>query len=108
MSIIDRILGRTPAEGPQISAPGKSRAPGAASAISAKAPGVTSAGSSGIAGPAEAPIRVYDQFGRAHAIGREAWRQEILLPNLASSRAKPDALFDLVMNALNEDFAADV
>ena len=56
----------------------------------------------------EALIRVYDQFGRAVAIGRESWRRDVLLPNLQSNRDNPDALYDLIVSALNDDFAADV
>jgi tetratricopeptide (TPR) repeat protein len=98
MSIIDRILGRTPSEGPQIQAPGKTVLP--------------AVGISAAAGPlpmaSESPIRVYDQFGRAVAIGREAWRKDVLLPNLHANRTNPNALYDLVVSALNDDFAADV
>jgi hypothetical protein len=88
MSIIDRILGRTPAEGPQIHAPGKS-AP-------AKPATITELPAVPVAPPASAPepagtsasegmIRVYDQFGRAVTIGREAWRRDVLLPNRTRS-----------------------
>ncbi len=104
MSIIDRILGRTPSEGPQIQASRKA-APARlikdvpAAAISATAPPL----------PAEERlIRVYDQFGRTMDIGREAWRKDVLLPNLQANRGKPDALYDLIVSALNDDFAADV
>ena len=53
-------------------------------------------------------IRVYDQFGRKVEIGREAWRKDVLLPNLQANRDKPDALYDLIVSAVNDDFAADV
>ena len=53
-------------------------------------------------------IRVYDQFGRAVTIGREAWRRDVLLPNLQTNRDNPDALYDLVVSALNDGFATDV
>ena len=101
MSIIDRILGRTPAEGPQIRAPGKPAAPVTempATAITATPP------NSG----AEGVVRVYDQFGRSITIGREAWRRDVLLPNLTANRDNPDALYELIVSALNDDFAADV
>ena len=108
MSIIDRILGRTPTEGPQIHASGKSASATApalitdlpAMAISATAP-TAALGSEGL-------IRVYDQFGRAVAIGREAWRKDVLLPNLQTNRNNPDALYDVIVAALNDDFGADV
>jgi len=101
MSIIDRILGRTAAEGPQIRAPGKPAAPVTempATAIPATPPKAD----------AEGVVRVYDQFGRAITIGREAWRRDVLLPNLAANRDNPDALYELIVSALNDDFATDV
>jgi len=101
MSIIDRILGRMPAEGPQIHAPG--RAPPATPRV-AEPPAVTAPTR---AAPEREMVRVYDQFGRAVAIGRESWRKDVLLPNLAATR-KPDALHDLIASALNDGFAADV
>jgi tetratricopeptide (TPR) repeat protein len=102
MSIIDRILGRTPAEGPQIQA-------------ASRPPRITEVPATAIT-PAEPPrpvtderaVRVYDQFGRMVSIGREAWRRDVLLPNLAQNRDKPDALFDLIASALGDDFAAEV
>jgi tetratricopeptide (TPR) repeat protein len=51
---------------------------------------------------------VYDQFGRTVSIGREAWRRDVLLPNLQANRYNPDALNDLIVGALGDDFAADV
>jgi tetratricopeptide (TPR) repeat protein len=98
MSIIDRILGRTPTEGPQIHAPGKASSP--VVAVSAPSPAAQVAG--------EGLIRVYDQFGRKVEIGRAAWRTDVLLPNLETYRHNPDALYDLILSALNDDFAADV
>lgn len=101
MSIIDRILGRTLSEGPQIQGPGKpalgTMAQPTPASITAKAPVV-----------GESPIRVYDQFGRKVDIGRETWRNDVLLPSLQANRNNPDALFELVSVALNDDFAADV
>ena len=103
MSIIDRILGRTPSEGPQIRAPGKAATAAPitvlpAAAVTATAPLAAS----------EGVIRVYDQFGRKVEIGREAWRNDVLLPNLLANRDKPDALYDLIVSALNDDFGADL
>jgi len=102
MSIIDRILGRTPAEGPQIRAPGKPAAPVTEMPATAISPIATTPNA------AEGVVRVYDQFGRAITIGREAWRRDVLLPNLAANRDNPDALYELVVSALNDDFATDV
>ena len=56
MSIIDRILGRMPAEGPQIHAPG--RTPPATPRV-AEPPAVTAPTP---AAPEREMVRVYDQF----------------------------------------------
>lgn len=102
MSLIDRILGRTPTDAPQIHAPGRP-------------PKVTELPATAVDGPATAQraasggvVRVYDQFGRKVEIGREAWRKDVLLPNLAANRDNPDVLYDLIAGALNDDFAAEV
>jgi tetratricopeptide (TPR) repeat protein len=94
MSIIDRILGRSPAGAAPVQAPVKP-ASVAAPAQSQRA------ASDGV-------VRVYDQFGRKLEVGREAWRKDMLLPNLAANRDNPDALYDLIAGALDDDFAADV
>jgi tetratricopeptide (TPR) repeat protein len=100
MSILDRILGRTPAGGPQISArrlPPLSDLPvGHSSPLPLTAP------------VKERPISVYDQYGRKIEVGREAWRKDMLLPNLARNRDNPDTLHGLISDALRDDFAADV
>jgi tetratricopeptide (TPR) repeat protein len=110
MSIIDRILGRTPTEGPQIHAPGKSATAKLAPITALPATPVTAPAAPEPAGPSssEGMIRVYDQFGRAVTIGREAWRRDVLLPNLQTNRNNPDALYELVVGALNDGFANDV
>jgi tetratricopeptide (TPR) repeat protein len=107
MSIIDRILGRTPVTGPQISV-GPAGAPPRTAAVDAL-PAVSLSATASPPKPAsEGVIRVYDQFGRTVEVGRESWRKEVLLPNLAANRDNPDALFDLIVGALNDDFAAEV
>jgi tetratricopeptide (TPR) repeat protein len=98
MSIIDRILGRTLSEGPQIHAPAKTSAP----------PTGMAAPATGSPASSEGLIRVYDNFGRKVEIGRESWRKDVLLPSLQSNRNNPEALYDLIVAALNDDFAADV
>src|SRR5688572_19507880 len=104
MSIIDRMLGRTPGAGPQISAsPGS--APKAAAVDSL--PGVSLSMTAPPRPASEGLIRVYDQFGRVVEVGREAWRKDVLLPNLQANRGNPDELFNLIVGALNDDFAAD-
>lgn len=98
MSTIDRIPGRLPG-GPMTAQPGKAPATPAAS---------TQLPASSQPQADEPLMRVYDQFGRAVSIGRESWRKDVLLPNLAANRGKPDALYDLVVTALNDGFAEDV
>jgi tetratricopeptide (TPR) repeat protein len=100
MSIIDRILGRTPAEGPQIQAP--SRPPRITEVPPSAIPQPVPAAST------EGVVRVYDQFGRTVTIGREAWRRDVLLPNLQANQSSPDGLYDLIVGAINDGFAADV
>jgi len=108
MSIIDRILGRTPTEGPQIHA-SRTSTPAKPARITGLPPAPVAAAPEPAAPSAsEGMIRVYDQFGRAVTIGREAWRRDVLLPNLQSNRNSPDALYDLVVSALNDGFATDV
>lgn len=53
-------------------------------------------------------MKVFDQFGRPMQIPRESWRTQVLLPNLAAKRADPNALYDLIANAVRDGFAADV
>jgi tetratricopeptide (TPR) repeat protein len=109
MSILDRILGRTPSASPQITAqPNKAASPKPAPPIT-DLPDVAISVKSAPPPPADEPLmRVYDQFGRAVSIGRESWRKDVLLPNLAANRDKPDELYGLVVNALNDGFAEDV
>ncbi len=100
MSILDRILGNAPGTTTPIRV-GRAPAPSAPTADS----GTTGAAT---AASADRLVKVYDQFGRQVEIGRESWRRDVLLPNLAASRKDPDALAGLISGALNDDFAADV
>jgi tetratricopeptide (TPR) repeat protein len=104
MSIIDRMLGRTPGSSPQITA-----SPGSAPKVAAvdQLPGVSLSMTAPARPEGEGLIRVYDQFGRVVEVGREAWRKDVLLPNLQAARDNPDELFNLIIGALNDDFAAD-
>src|SRR3954471_14479465 len=101
MSILDRILGRTPTAAPQISAQPNKAAPARPAPPVNDLPDVAISLKSAPPPPAnESLMRVYDQFGRAVSIGREAWRKDVLLPNLAAHRADPDQLYELVVSAL--------
>src|SRR3954464_15287801 len=108
MSILDRILGRTPATGPQITAQPTNK-PAIKTGPINDLPDVSISMKSAPPAARDEPLmRVYDQFGRAVSIGRESWRKDVLLPNLAANRDKPRELYDLVVNALNDGFADDV
>jgi len=109
MSILDRILGRTPTAAPQISAQPNKAAPARPAPPITDLPDVALSMKSSPPPAGNEPLmRVYDQFGRAVSIGRETWRKDVLLPNLAANRDKPDELYELVVNALNDGFADDV
>jgi tetratricopeptide (TPR) repeat protein len=110
MSILDRILGRTPTAAPQISAQAGKTTPNKPAPPAADLPDVAiSVKSAPVPAARDEPLmRVYDQFGRPVSIGRESWRRDVLLPNLAANRDKPQELYDLVVNALNDGFAEDV
>jgi tetratricopeptide (TPR) repeat protein len=103
MSILDRILGRTPSTGAQIKA-----SPTLKPAAIDQLPEMAISMSTTPRAPAEGVIRVYDQFGRKVEIGREAWRKDVLLPNLEANRDDPEALYEIIFSALNDDFAAEV
>jgi tetratricopeptide (TPR) repeat protein len=108
MSIIDRILGRMPGTTPPTNAR-PDAAPGPITDLPDAAPRPKAAPTPVQTTAEDGPLmRVYDQFGRAVSIGRESWRTEVLLPNLAANRDKPGALYGLVVAALNDGFAADV
>jgi tetratricopeptide (TPR) repeat protein len=98
------MLGRTPGSSPQITASPAS-APKAAAVD--QLPGLSLSMTAPPRPASEGLIRVYDQFGRVVEVGREAWRKEVLLPNLQAARDNPDELFNLIIGALNDDFAAD-
>jgi tetratricopeptide (TPR) repeat protein len=103
MSIIDRILGRIPSTGQQITATPASR-----NVAPESLPGVSLSLNIPARPAAEAPIRVYDPFGRPMQIGRDAWRKEVLLPSLQARRDDPDALYDLIGSALQDGLGTDV
>ena len=110
MSILDRILGRTPSSGAQITAQPTNKPPAKTGALD-NLPDVAISMKSAPAPAAasdEPLMRVYDQFGRAVSIGRDSWRKDVLLPNLAANRDKPAELYELLVSALNDGFAADV
>lgn len=111
MSLIDRILGRTPSTAPQITAtPATNAAPPTAKpAALEQLPTVSLSATVPPARPAgQDVIRVYDQFGRKVEVGREAWRRDVLLPNLQAQRDNPDALYELVVTALDDGFEQDL
>jgi tetratricopeptide (TPR) repeat protein len=60
--------------------------------------------------PAKDPnlIRVYDGYGREVFITREQWRDDVLLGNLDKKRNNPDELYNMLVGALEDGFAADI
>jgi tetratricopeptide (TPR) repeat protein len=57
---------------------------------------------------AEGGIKVADKFGQQFLIPREQWQTEILKPNLEKSWNDPDALYNLIVQALNDKFPESV
>lgn len=53
-------------------------------------------------------ITAYDVHGREILITREQWRDNMLTPQLQAQWDDPDALYGLIINALNDDFIAEV
>jgi tetratricopeptide (TPR) repeat protein len=60
--------------------------------------------------PASDPnlIKVFDEYGREMFVTREQWRDNVLLGNLEKHREEPDALYSILVRALDDGFAADV
>lgn len=109
MSILDRILGRTPTSSPQITAQPVKTTPRPEKITDLPDVAIAVKSAPAPATPTDEPLmRVYDQFGRAVSIGRETWRRDVLQPNLAANRDKPDEMYDLIVSALNDGFADDV
>lgn len=53
-------------------------------------------------------IRVFDSYGRELFITRQEWRDNVLLGNLKNVWDQPDALYGMIVGALNDGFRADV
>ncbi len=53
-------------------------------------------------------IRVHDAYGREMFITRDAWRDSVLLGQLAKVRDQPAALAPLIIQSLGDGFAADI
>lgn len=75
-----------------------------------KSQGTTSSATSQKADPANDPnmIRVFDEYGRELFIPKQQWRDNVLLGNLEKERDHPDVLYNLIVGAINDGFAADV
>jgi len=60
--------------------------------------------------PAKDPnmIRVFDEYGRELHVPRRQWRDKVLLGKLKEVRNDPDALYGVLVGALQDGFAADV
>lgn len=53
-------------------------------------------------------ITVYDVHGRELQMTRADWRDRMLLPQLQAKWDEPDALYELIVNALNDEFISEV
>ncbi|MFD0739843.1 tetratricopeptide repeat protein [Lysobacter koreensis] len=53
-------------------------------------------------------ITAYDVHGREIQITRADWRDKMLLPQLQAKWNQPDELYGLIVNALNDDFVAEI
>ncbi|MBX9790130.1 MAG: hypothetical protein K2Y37_14530 [Pirellulales bacterium] len=53
-------------------------------------------------------VRVYDSYGREHAITRQDWGDRVLLENLAAVRQDPDQLYEMIVGALHDGFVVEV
>ncbi|MFZ6768040.1 tetratricopeptide repeat protein [Undibacterium sp. Di26W] len=54
------------------------------------------------------PITAYDAQGRQVMVPRNEWREKVLLPSIAEKSNDPDALYNIIMTALNDGFAKDL
>lgn len=69
----------------------------------AEAPGVGAAPA-----PAESLITAYDGYGREVRIARTDWLQKMLLPGLQRDWNDADALYGLILSALNDGFGSEL
>jgi hypothetical protein len=53
-------------------------------------------------------IEGYDSYGRKLYMTRQQWRDNVLLGNLEKARGNPEQLYDLLLGALTDGFAADL
>lgn len=53
-------------------------------------------------------ITVHDAYGREFQIARHEWQEKVLQPNLKAKWNEPDALYSMIVSALNDGFAADL
>lgn len=53
-------------------------------------------------------ITVHDAYGRELKIARDEWQEKVLQPNLKIKWNEPDALYSMIVSALNDGFVADL
>ncbi|NRB39805.1 MAG: tetratricopeptide repeat protein [Pseudomonadales bacterium] len=58
--------------------------------------------------PKDDMIRVHDEYGREVMIDRQTWIDNVLLGNLENNYNNPDALYGLIVTALNDGFTEHV
>jgi tetratricopeptide (TPR) repeat protein len=70
--------------------------------------GAAPVGMSEAAVPPADGVRAFDQFGREVIVPREQWRTEVLPGMLKEAWENPDQLYVVILNSLNEGFAAEL
>lgn len=58
--------------------------------------------------PPSGTITAYDVHGREMQITRADWRDSVLLPQLKAQWNEPDALYQLILNGLNDGFDREI
>ena len=53
-------------------------------------------------------IRIFDAYGREMFIAKEEWRKNVLPGSIKSNWNKPDELYGIIFNSLNDGFRSDV
>ncbi len=53
-------------------------------------------------------IKVYDKYGREFYMTKEQWKNEVLIRNLEKAKNNPDALYNLLVGAMQDGFFEEV
>jgi len=102
MSFFSNLFGKKPESGkpPDDQATGQAKSP-PKTALPAEAKPVDPAKDKNM-------IRVFDGYGREMFIPKEAWRTNVLPGTIKANWNNPEALYGIILNALNDGFRSDV